>query len=217
MNVGQTVTAGLNTPSIFLIAKDLRKMEIWVLVNEMDIGSIELDMPVSFTVPKCPKTTFHGTVSEMRKDAVMTSNVVTYTVVVTADNPDRELLPYSTANVRFEVSRKSGVLTVPNAALQWEPKSEQIAPGYEAETTESNGSEEEKRIWLADGERVRPLAVVIGITDGVATEISGEGVTEGMKVVVGETAAEIEEESEDTSVPFMPKFPKGKKRPPPPG
>lgn len=213
VNVGQTVTSGLNTPSIFLIAKDMRWMEVWVLVNEMDIGRMRLDMPISFTVDAHPDDIFRGDVSEIRKDAVMTSNVVSYTVVVTTENPDLKLFPYMTANVRFEANRRSDVLIVPNAALQWKPKASQIAAGNE----ESAAGAGMKRLWLADGDKVRPLEVVLGITDGIHTEISGDGVKEGMRIVIGETEAKAEDgDSEETSVPFLPKMPKGR-RPPPPG
>jgi len=216
VNVGQTVTAGLNTPSIFLIAKDLRRMEIWVLVNEMDIGRIRLNMPVRFTVDAFTEEVFHGVVTQIRKDAVMTSNVVSYTVVVTTDNPERKLFPYMTANVRFEVERRSDILLAPNAALQWTPAAEQIVPGHTTGPTDADGQHNHRKLlWLLDGDLVRPLEVAAGITDGLHTEISGEGVKDGMQIVVGTTTGQMQpDDAEGTSVPFMPSRPRGSRQQP---
>ncbi|HVT87936.1 MAG TPA: efflux RND transporter periplasmic adaptor subunit [Tepidisphaeraceae bacterium] len=131
VNIGQTVVASLNAPSLFLIAKDLTRMELWVPVNEADIGQVKVGQPVSFTVDAFPGQKFHGEVGKVRLNAVMTQNVVTYTVEVTTDNSDGKLLPYLTANVSFETGNKEGVLLVPNAALRWSPRPEQIAPAEE--------------------------------------------------------------------------------------
>ena len=97
VNIGQTVVASLNAPSLFLIAKDLTKMQVWASVNEADIGRIRLDMPVRFTVDAHEGQMFYGKVTQIRMNAQMTQNVVTYTVVVTTDNSDGKLLPYLTA------------------------------------------------------------------------------------------------------------------------
>lgn len=121
VNIGQTVVASLNAPSLFLIAQDLRRMEIWTSVNEADIGNIHTGQKVTFTVDTFPYRKFHGTVDKVRLNATMTQNVVTYTVEVVADNSDELLLPYLTASVSFEVSQRKDVLLVPNAALRWSP------------------------------------------------------------------------------------------------
>ena len=126
VNIGQTVVASLNAPSLFLIAKDLRRMQVWASVNEADIGHIRLDMPVRFTVDAYAGETFHGKVTQIRMNATMTQNVVTYTVVVTTDNSNGKLLPYLTANVQFEMDQRSDVLLVPNAALRWKPQASQM-------------------------------------------------------------------------------------------
>jgi HlyD family secretion protein len=128
VNVGQTVVASLNAPSLFLIAKDLSKMEVWASVNEAYIGRIHRDMPVRFTVDTYPGEEFRGRVSQIRLNAATTQNVVTYTVVVATDNSDGRLLPYLTANLDFEVEYRNDVLKVPNAALRWKPRPLQIAP-----------------------------------------------------------------------------------------
>ncbi len=133
VNTGQTVVSSLNAPSLFLIAKDLKHMQVWVSVNEADIGSIYPGQPVTFTVDAFGGETFHGEVGKVRLNAMMTQNVVTYTVEVVTDNSSGRLLPYLTANVKFEVNRRDNVLTVPNVALRWMPGSEQIAPDARAE------------------------------------------------------------------------------------
>ncbi len=102
MNVGQAI-ASVNSPSLFLIAKDLRNMQVWASINETDIGRIREGMKVRFTVAAFPRDVFTGTVTQIRLNATMTQNVVTYTVVVAFKNPDLKLLPYLTANLQFEM------------------------------------------------------------------------------------------------------------------
>ncbi len=129
VNMGQTVVASLNAPSLFLIAKDLRRMQVWVPVNEADIGKLRPGMPVSFTVDALPDAAFRGKIGKIRLNASMTQNVVTYTVEVQTDNSNGRLMPYLTANVKFELDRRDDVLLVPSQALQWSPTSiEQVAP-----------------------------------------------------------------------------------------
>src|SRR6476620_8692812 len=129
VNIGQTVVSSLNTPSLFLIAKDLTRMQIWVAVNEADVGRIVPGAPVTFTCDAFPGRQFEGVVGKVRLNATMTQNVVMYTVEVNTENPDKILLPYLTANVRFVARQESNVLLVPNAALRWSPSSAaQIAP-----------------------------------------------------------------------------------------
>jgi len=132
VNIGQTVVASLNTPSLFLIAKDLTQVEVWVSVNEADIGKVHLGQPVTFTVDAFPGHSFRGEVGKVRLNATMTQNVVTYTVEVNTDNSDSKLLPYMTANVQFEISRRKDVLLVPNAALRWYPQPEMVAADVRA-------------------------------------------------------------------------------------
>ena len=126
VNVGQTVVASLSAPSLFLIAKDLTKMEVWATVNEVDVGKIVAGQDVKFTVDAFPGRVYHGKVVPQGKlpfrlNATMNQNVVTYTVVVSVDNEDRKLSPYLTTNLTFIVADKKDVLLVPNAALRWQP------------------------------------------------------------------------------------------------
>jgi HlyD family secretion protein len=226
VNIGQTVVASLNAPSLFLIAKDLRRMQVWVSVNEADIGRIRVGMPVQFTVDAYPDDKFRGAVTQIRMNATMTQNVVNYTVVVTAENRDGKLLPYMTASVLFEVSSLSKVLLVPSSALRWRPKSSEIAPDVPKESpAESTGKSIEKkepsRLWVVDGEFVRPITVTVGPTDGIQTEVSGPSIKDNMRVVIGEgggaDAVAGAPTQETMSNPFLPKFPKGRRPPPPPG
>jgi HlyD family secretion protein len=226
VNIGQTVVASLNAPSLFLIAKDLKRMQVWVAVNEADIGKIHPGQPVAFTVDAFPSETFQGEVGKVRLNASMTQNVVTYTVEIITDNSTGRLLPYLTANVQFELNRRKDVLLVPNAALRWKPSVEQVAPefrkaldnppAHKARPEEtslstskpagvSGGSTSHGIIWVAEGEHVRPIRVNLGLTDGTNTEVEGNGLTEGLEVVTGfETQASGQT---TTTNPFTPKFP----------
>jgi HlyD family secretion protein len=238
VNMGQTVVASLNAPSLFLIAKDLRRMQVWVPVNEADIGRLHPGLPVSFIVDAMPDANFRGQVGKIRLDASMTQNVVTYTVEVQTDNSDGRLMPYLTANIKFELDRRDDVLQVPSQALQWAPTSaDQVAPefraAYEARQARRSGrgeaggsaaargqaaasepansrpassrpagaSDKGRRggqggqggqggrgvVWVVSDKFVRPIEVRTGLTNDVETEVSGEGLTEGMEVVTGVT------------------------------
>jgi HlyD family secretion protein len=156
VNVGQTVVSSLNAPSLFLIAKDLRRLQVWVSVNESDIGNIYPGQHATFTVDAYPADAFHGTVGQIRLNATMTQNVVTYTVVVNVDTEDGKLdpytsagppqgtrnrrdvpagdklLPYLTANLQFKVDERTDALLVPNAALHYRPQLALVAPEHRA-------------------------------------------------------------------------------------
>src|SRR5262249_41659128 len=122
VDIGQTVVSSLSAPSLFLIAKDLSKMQVLVQVNEADIGHVKPGDPVTFTADAFPGDSFEGKVRKVRLNATQTQNVVTYTVEIVTDNSSLKLLPYLTANVRFVVDHREQVLAVPNAALRWSPK-----------------------------------------------------------------------------------------------
>jgi HlyD family secretion protein len=228
VNIGQTVVASLNAPSLFLIAKDLKRMQVWVAVNEADIGKIRAGQPVAFTADAFPGETFRGEVGKVRLNASMTQNVVTYTVEVATDNSSGRLLPYLTANVQFELNRRTDVWLVPNAALRFRPTPEQIAPEFrdafasaaEGRTKPGEGPRSgtgpaadggadasRSSLWLPAGEYVRPLAVKAGLSDGTMTEVAGEHLAEGLEVVTG---VQLQASARpDTSNPFTPSFPRG--------
>lgn len=139
VNIGQTVVASFNAPSLFLIAKDLTRMQVWASVNEADIGKLKVGLPVRFRVDAFPDDTFRGVVAQIRLNATMSQSVVTYTVVVSANNPDLKLLPYLTADLKFEIDSRPDVLKVANAALRYEPPTALIDPAFR---TDSPSSEE---------------------------------------------------------------------------
>ena len=228
VNIGQTVVSSLNAPSLFLIAKDLRRMQVWVAVNEADIGKIRPGQPVTFTVDAFPGETFRGEVGKVRLNASMTQNVVTYTVEVVTDNSSGRLLPYLTANVQFELDRRSNVFLVPNAALRFKPTAEQVAPGSrEALSSSGEGKEKTKEgqqfaagkaaapdelsgrsnLWMPEGDSVRPVAVRVGLSDGTLTEVASEQLADGLMVVTG--VQQQASAKTDTSNPFTPSFPRG--------
>lgn len=227
VNIGQTVVASLTAPSLFLIAKDLSRMEVWIAVNEADIASVNVGQPVTFTVDARPGETFKGTVSKVRLKATMTQNVVTYTVEVTADNSSGHLVPYMTANAKFEVSRAEDVLAVPNMALRYTPTKEVIEPGVRdaagastalstasssRPTTQGSRGGEGKRemVWVRDGEFVKPIPVRTGVTDGAFTQVQGEGLSEGMEIVVSDVTTDAAPAASAGSNPFAPQFGRGR-------
>ena len=224
VNIGQTVVASLNAPSLFLIAKDLKRMQVWASVNEADIGRIRAGQPVSFTVDAYPDQVFRGEVGKIRLNAAMTQNVVTYTVEIITDNSSGKLLPYLTANLNFELDRRSSVLLLPKAALSWSPQPEQIVPEFRTATFQSygNGNHSENQpaskkparsavvkrhadiVWVPQGNLVRPVEVKIGLSDGTLTEISGDALQEGQPVVIGEKRAATAETA--SANPFTPQL-----------
>ena len=222
VNIGQTVVSSFNAPSLFLIAKDLTKMQIWVAVNEADVGRIVPGAPVTFTCDAFPGRQFEGAVGKVRLNATMTQNVVMYTVEVNTENPDNTLLPYLTANVHFVVRKESDVLLVPNAALRWSPSSlAQIAPDARSQnlvdppagnspgntnaSKPGKGSRERQGIvWLKEGSFVRPVEVKIGTSDGSNTAVVAGDLREGQELVTGETTGQAQAATKNPFVPQLP-------------
>jgi HlyD family secretion protein len=124
IDVGQTVAASLQAPTLFTIAEDLTRMQVEAAVDEADIGRLRESMPAAFTVDAFPGQTFRGEIVQIRKAPQVVQNVVTYTTVVAVPNPDRKLMPGMTANVRIQVERRENVLRIPNAALRFRPPGE---------------------------------------------------------------------------------------------
>ncbi len=218
VNIGQTVVSSTAAPSLFLIASDLRKqIQAWVSVNEADVGNIAVGQDVAFTVDAFPGRVFHGRVGQVRLNATMTQNVVTYTIEVDTDNADGKLLPYLTANAQFQIGHRKGVLMVPNEALRWLPRPGQIAPApglkgrdrsARRERTESGGAGTPGTLWVAAGRYVRPINVQAGLTDGTFTEVSGSDLAEGLRVVTGEGLRAVGPVQEEEKNPFAPpRFP----------
>lgn len=229
VNIGQTVVASLNAPSLFLVAKDLKRVQVWVAVNEADIGNIHPGQNASFTVDAYPDEQFKGKVGKIRLNASMTQNVVTYTVEVVTDNSDGRLLPYLTANMLFETSRKNDVLIVPNQALKWTPPEEAAKqakssgqPSGDARGDRKAGASSLKgsggrdsgkgTLWIADGAEIRPIKVDIGIRSGTETEVSGPDIQTGMNVVTGTKPVAGKEQPKGSTNPFVPQLPNRNKR-----
>ncbi len=218
VNIGQTVVSSLNAPSLFLLAKDLKRLQVWVSVNEADIGHIQPGQAVTFTVDAFPGEVFSGEVGKVRLNATMTQNVVTYTVEIITDNSNGKLLPYLTANVNFIVGERMNVLLVPNAALRWTPQPEQVAAEFrgqskKAKRTQVNAAaqagQEEKGgglVWVPQGSLVRPIKVSIGLSDGSLTEASGGELKEGTPLVVGEMDNQSAGQPAPGGSPFTPQI-----------
>lgn len=222
VNTGQTVVSSLNAPSLFLLAKDLTRIQVWVAVNEADIGKIQPGQPVSFTVDAFPGQSFKGEVRKIRLNAAMNQNVVTYTVEIATDNSDGRLLPYLTANVLFHLQQFTQVLQAPNAALRWSPPADKDAgttkgrnksamkdaqkasPGQTSGNDSSSG-----RLWVLDENgKPRPIAVQTGPNDGINTLIEeNEALHEGLQVITGIDAPDTTRGNESVGTPFTPKFP----------
>jgi len=199
VEVGQTIAASFATPNLFLIALDLTKMQVDTNVSESDIGGITEGKEATFTVDAYPGYQFAGTIRQVRLAPINVQNVVTYNVVVSVDNGDLRLKPGMTANVSIVVAQRDGVLKVPNAALRFTPPSagqgdRSMSVGKPAK---EKGGEQmasagrgtgvpSRTVWKqgSSGE-LEPVRVQTGISDGLATEIVSQELSEGTPVVVG--------------------------------
>jgi HlyD family secretion protein len=175
VEVGQTVAASLQAPELFRIAKDLRNVQIEAQISEADIAGVQQGNAVAFTVDAYPERTFQGHVTEVRLAPVIEQNLVTYTVVVEADNADLKLFPGMTASVRIETARHAEALRVPAEALRYRPAN---AP---AEATVADAG----RVWVQQPSgQIEARAVRIGMSDGGLVEIFGDGLAPGARVLV---------------------------------
>lgn len=175
VTMGQTVAASFQTPTLFLIATDLTKMEVDANVSESDIGGIQVGNTGTFTVDAFPKRTFHGTVSQVRQSPQTVQNVVTYDVVVSVDNADLALKPGMTAATRIIVDQRGAVIRVPNAALRYEPG------GHIG-----RGGPVESRIWVLREGRPVAVPVSLGLEDDSFTEVTGGELQPGDEVITAE-------------------------------
>lgn len=198
VDVGQTVAASFQTPTLFKIAPSLKNMQIDTNLSESDAGSITEGQKAAFTVDAFPGRTFEGKVRQIRLSPTTVQNVVTYNVVVDVDNADLKLLPGMTAFVRINVGEVKGVLKVPNAALRWRPKDpakdgtsggKRSDGGKDKATPSMKSGQEQQRVHVMRGGKPKPVPVATGLTDGRFTEVSGEGLKEGDEVITGESQA----------------------------
>ena len=174
---GQTVAASFNTPELFTIAKDLTNMQVVADVDEADIGGVKEGDRVTFTVDAYPDDTFEGTVKQVRLQATTTNNVVTYEVVISAQNADLKLKPGLTANVTIYTQERTGVLAVANKALRFTPTKETV--GKDMKIVDCKGK---NKVWTLDGKTLTAHPVSIGQTDGMHTEIT-KGLKTGQQIV----------------------------------
>jgi len=192
VDVGQTVAASFQTPTLFKIAPSLKNMQIDTNLSESDAGNIVEGQQAAFTVDAFAGRTFEGKVRQIRLSPTTVQNVVTYNVVVDVDNADLKLLPGMTAFVRINVGEVKNVLKVPNAALRWRPK-DPAAGGKrgdagkdKAASPSMKSGQEQQRVHVMRGKKPTRVPVATGLTDGRFTEVSGEGLKEGDEVVTGD-------------------------------
>ncbi len=200
VDLGQTVAASFNTPTLFQIARDLSQMQIETSVAEADIGGVREGLQARFRVDAFPGQFFRGTVNQVRLNPTIQSNVVSYTVVVAASNPEGKLRPGMTAFVQITANRREGVLRVPNAALRFRPPADPAQLDKSGGARPGGGSgaggspaaggggaaarrDPTSRVYkLVDGKLVA-VPVQIGVSDSMYTEITGGDVKEGDKLV----------------------------------
>ena len=213
---GQTVAASLSTPTLFTIAKDLKEMQVEADVDEADIGEVKNGQRVTFTVDAYIGETFEGVVTQVRLDPTVTSNVVTYTVVIKADNPDLKLKPGLTATISIYTLELKDVLTAEAKAINFKPETETLATYNTEHNLTSNtisSSKNETVLWVlgSDGS-ITQKTVTIGASDGVNVQILS-GVAEGEKLVYSLKGVAKSEASAGTNEsPFMPQRPGAKKK-----
>ena len=175
VDVGQTVAASFQTPTLFVIAEDLTKMQVNANVSEADIGVVREGQAATFTVDAYPDRTFRGTVSQVRNSPLNVQNVITYDVIVDAGNADLALRPGMTANVNIVTGERDDVLRVPTAALRFRP------PAADRHAAEPPGA---TAVWRLAGGRPEPVAVETGLADDSYTEVRSGALREGDPVIV---------------------------------
>jgi HlyD family secretion protein len=210
VDVGQTVAASLQAPTLFTIAEDLRKMQVHTAVSEADVGRLAPDMPATFAVDAFPDERFHGVIRQIRDAPQTLQNVVTYDAVVEVDNPRQQLKPGMTANVTFIYAERKGVLHIPTAALRFRPPPELLAlaaagpgaPPVHLETHKKKHKSADgqasggpalpavpdagprRSVWVMRDDRLVEVGVALGVADGSRVEITAGGLHEGDAVIV---------------------------------
>ncbi len=225
VDVGQTVAASLQAPTIFTIANDLKKMQVEASVDEADIGNVKVAQPVTFLVDAYPEDQFAGKVSQIRLSPIISQNVVTYNVIIDVDNPEEKLMPGMTATVSIEIARKENVLRVPLQALRFiPPESENYldnktekgsqgvtgglmaagppagAPNGEHKSLSGNGNR--GRVWTLTKGRLAPITIFRGIQNAKYAEITKSDIGEGDEVITG-TRDAISKPAVQGQNPFM--------------
>ena len=180
VEVGQTVAASFQTPTLFYVAEDLEKMQIEASVVEADIAKAAVGQKVEFSVDSFPDETFEGRVIQVRNEAITTSNVVTYEVIIEVNNKDLKLKPGMTANVEIITADKKGVLAVPSKALRF----------YITDDDGKTQRYKDKGVWVMKNGKPERVAIVAGISDDEHTEIISGNIRSGDKVIIEQTEAD---------------------------
>ena len=196
VDVGQTVAASLQTPTLFKIAQDLSRMQIDANFAEADIGNIRVGQTVRFTVDAFPNRSFKGVVKLIRLNPTTVSNVVTYDVVINVDNPEQILFPGMTAYVNIAVAERRDVLLVPNAALRFKPANAEVQKpaANQKDGNRLSGHPRDGfsgKVYMLENNEPKPISVSLGITDNRNTEITGGELKAGDQLVVGEAQAAV--------------------------
>ena len=179
VDVGQTVAATLQSPTLFLVAQDLRKMQVDTNVAEADVGRIGAGMIATFTVDAYPAETFRGTIREVRNAPQTIQNVVTYDAVIDVDNPELKLRPGMTANVTVVYADRRDVLRVPNAAVRFRAPPAMLGAAPAAPALRPD----QRLIWVLLDGKARPVPVRLGVSDGALCEVLEGGLDPGDAVV----------------------------------
>ena len=182
VDVGQTVAASFQTPTLFLIAKDLTQMQVDTNVSESDVGECKVGQKASFTVEAYPNKPFWGEVTQIRQAPITVQNVVTYDVVVSVDNPRLELLPGMTANTRIIADQRKDVLRVPIQAIRFTPGG--VATSKKKTKAANSAHAKTTRVWILQDGKPHPVPVDTGLSDTTYVEITGGALQEGDKVIV---------------------------------
>jgi HlyD family secretion protein len=194
-DIGQTVAASFQAPTLFTIAQDLTQMQVATNIDEADIGKIRVGSNATFSVDAFPDRKFQGKISQVRLSTQVVQNVVTYPVLIDVGNPDLQLKPGMTANVSIPVDRQQNVLKVPNAALRFRPDPDDVA---ESSKDEKKGGPPRKEtvVYVEDENgRLKPIPVKTSITDGNFTAVESPQLAEGRNIVVGLATARAMESS----------------------
>ncbi|OAF18955.1 efflux RND transporter periplasmic adaptor subunit [Bradyrhizobium neotropicale] len=184
VNPGQTVAVSLEAKTLFKIANDLREMEVHGKIDEADVGQLRAGQTAQFTVDAYPDRTFSGRVLQIRKSPEVVQNVVTYTTIVSASNPDLLLLPGMTAQLRIVVSDTGGIIKIPSQALRFRPSDANPTSGQE--NADQGASKASATVWLVgDDGRPTPVPVRLGVSDDNSAELLEGPLAEGQQVIIG--------------------------------
>ena len=223
VDVGQTVAASFNTPTLFVIANDLKKMQVEASIDEADIGQVKEGQNVEFTVDAFPDDSFKGTVIQKRLEAIVVQNVVTYNVIIDAPNPDLKLMPGMTANIVVYVDKRENVVKIPVQALRFKPSAEDMKKAFSnipdslkikkrkkfsgnyASSSDNNSKKKFTSLWVEKNGLIIPRRVKLGLSDGVYYEVV-RGLKPGEKVIIGKQKVK-KSKSNSSRSPFMPKRP----------